>query len=151
MHLRATQGLLVGIAIAVLVAAGGRYGGQYFDRQAAKQAATSKGMESEFEACVSRYYAMHPDRSSPKGEGISLEEAAGSKDQAGATIPCQRDGITAAAVSAEDDRTYAAFTERWAPKVAVALLLMFAAPWAWQFLLRRIAELGAAFHGRPLK
>ena len=54
MHSRATQGLLAGIAIAALIAVGGRYSAQYFDGQAAIQAAKSSGGPQAEAALASR-------------------------------------------------------------------------------------------------
>jgi hypothetical protein len=141
MHLGATQGLLVGIALAALVAVGGRYSVHYLNRQVGK----SQDVKTEFGACVKRFYAAHPI---PKGAGMTFDEAIGKTDATGAPIPCQFDVAAAAGVSAEHDQQYSALTEHWSPRVAIAVLLVFAAPWLWQFLLRRVAELGAAFHGK---
>jgi hypothetical protein len=151
MHLRATQGLLVGIAIAALVAVGGRYGARHFDAQAAKQAKRSEDRQAELYACVARYFAEHPDREAPKHGGITLNEAAGLTDHTDAPIPCGADRPNDAAASMEDDERYATFVRHWSPRLAGALLALFAAPFLWQFLLRRVAEIGAAFRGQPLK
>jgi hypothetical protein len=150
-NLRPTQILLAGIALGALVAVGGRYSARYSDAQAARQAKRSADIASELSACLARYFAEHPDREAPKHEGLTLSEAAGLTDHTGASIPCQGDRLAAAKASAEDAQRYGSFVRHWWPRLAGALLAIFSAPFLWQFLLRRIAEIGAAFRGHSLK
>jgi len=140
MQLGATQALWVGIALAAIIALGGRYSAHYLKRQAPK----AERVSTEFDECVKRFYAAHPV---PKDAGMTFDEAIGKTDATGAPIPCQFDMAAAAAVSAEHDQQYSARSEHWSPRAAIAVLLLFGAPWFWQFLLRRVTELGAAFRG----
>jgi hypothetical protein len=149
MRLGPTRALLVGVALAALVAASGRYSDQYLDGQAEKQAAKEKELAAEFGACLKRYFADHPDRVGPKGGPVSFEEGMGFTDYTAAPIPsCQQYGHPASETSAEEYLKDSALAEYWSPKAAIALMLLFAAPWLWQFLLRRVAEVGAAFRGK---
>lgn len=134
MRLRAKQLLLVGIAAAALVAMGGRYSVHYLNRQVAKE----QDVRTEFDACLKRFDATHPKS---KGAVLTLEEVMGKTD----AIGCQYDVAAAADVSAEEDQRYSVLAEYWSPRVAIAVLILLAAPWLWQFLLRRVAELGVAF------
>jgi hypothetical protein len=40
-------------------------------------------------------------------------------------------------------------SEKWPPVAAAVIAILGALPWAWYFLLRRIAELRAAVSGNP--
>jgi hypothetical protein len=40
-------------------------------------------------------------------------------------------------------------SERWSRVAAATIAIVSGLPWAWYFLLRRVAELGAAFSGNP--
>lgn len=148
MRVGPTRTLLIGVALAAIVAVGGRYSTQYFDDQAETQSAKEKESDAEFKTCVKRYYAEHSDPvGEPKHRGMTFDEAVGLTDHAGNPIPCQQFRHFAAKTSAQDYKKYSARTEYWTPKAAIALGVLFAAPWLWQFLLRRVAELGAAFRG----
>ena len=111
------------------------------------QHAKSVKIQAEFDACLKGYYAKHPDRSGANAAVISLDEALGLKDHTGAPIPCSHEGQISADETVEADQKYSALARQWRSRLAVALLLGFSAPWVWRFLLRRVAELGAAFRG----
>src|SRR5580658_4094048 len=100
MHLGATQGLLVGITLAALVALGGRFSVYYFNRQAGN----AESVSTSFDACVKRFSAEHPDRFVHKHAGMSIYEIAGKVDATGAAIPCPFDESVAARASAMHDQ-----------------------------------------------
>jgi hypothetical protein len=138
----ALHGFLIGIALAALVAVGGRYAAENRDSQAAKQSAEAAKLRSEFDECVKAYFAAHPPGKAPNF--ISLKDL-----NDAVSIPCAQSNRAAAADDgAASDEKYSRMFQLWPPRVAAALFLVFAAPWLWQFLLRRVTELGAAFRGR---
>jgi len=142
---RGARAFFAGTTLTVLVIAGGRLSVHYLNQRAAK----ADSVNAAFGACVHHFYAMHPDRTAPDGVGMSLNEAAAKTDYRGVRIPCQFDAARAAIASASTDREYSKRINYWFPRVVVALLVLFTVRWIWHFLLRRIAELGAAFRGKP--
>jgi len=146
MRLKATHVFLIGIVFAGLVAMVGRYSAPHYLDQ---QSAIAEHVTTAFEACVRRFEADHPERFvRKKDSGMSIGEAFGITDANGDPIPCGYDVASAARETAAQDKKNAAISKHWSLRIAAVLLFVFAVPFLWQFLLRRVAELGSAFRGK---
>ena len=75
--------------------------------------------------------------------GITLDEAL----RGGS--PCAGYDAQSADEHVENDYTAAVRANSWSRKAAIIVMAILSAPWLWHFLLRRVAELGAAYRGEP--